>query len=96
MRRPVADTPEIRGFPERAYAGACESGVQFLTVLTGDHGSQHNYREKLLDAFPRVPLKSRMQIEYHTESDHTFTAEAHRKWLLELVERWIEKRASAS
>ena len=93
MQRPAADTPEIRAFLERAYAGACASGVQFLTVLTGDLGSQHNYREQLLDAFPRVPLKSRMQLEYYTPADHTFTAEAHREWLLQLVEGWIEKRA---
>lgn len=93
MQRPAADTPEVRTFLERAYAGACASGVQFLTVLTGDRGSQHNYREQLLDAFPRVPLKSRMQLEYYTAADHTFTAEAHREWLLQLVEGWIEKRA---
>jgi len=93
VQRPAADTPEIRAFLERAYAGACASGVQFLTVLTGDLGSQHNYREQLLDAFPCVPLKQRMQVEYYTAADHTFTAEAHREWLLQLVEGWIEKRA---
>lgn len=91
-RRPDANSPEVRSFLQEAYAKAQASGVRFLTVLTGDLGSMHNYREQLLDAFPTVPLKQQMELEYHRQADHTFTAEAHREWLLGRIEKWVAER----
>ncbi len=92
-RRPDAGSPEVRAFLQDAYAKAHAAGVQFLAVLTGDLGSMHNYREQLLDAFPTVPLKERMEVEYYRQADHTFTAEAHRDWLLRRIEKWMVGRA---
>jgi pimeloyl-ACP methyl ester carboxylesterase len=91
-RRPDAGSPEVRAFLQQAYAKAHAAGVHFLTVLTGDLGSMHNYREQLLDAFPTVPLKERMDLEYYRRADHTFTAEADREWLLGRIEKWMAER----
>lgn len=95
-QRPDLQSREVRDFLENAYARACAADLDFLAVFTSDLEAQHNYREQVLDAFPRVPLARKMQLEYFETADHTFTGEAHRESLLQLIINWIAARRKGS
>lgn len=97
-RRPDLQSDEVRAFLENAYAKACAADLNFLAVFTSDLEAQHNYREQVLDAFPRVPLAPKMQLEYFDTADHTFTGEGHRESLLQLIVNWIatQRRTSSA
>ena len=83
------DSPEARAFLSNAYAAAQRSGNRFLAVLTAEREDFHNYREQLLDAFPDVPFGDRLQLEYHEDTDHTFTAEANRERVIGGIVGWV-------
>jgi pimeloyl-ACP methyl ester carboxylesterase len=90
-----ADTPplsrrRIQAILERAFRAALERGVRLLGVFTAGMEKQHNYREQLLDAFPRVPFGRLLRLEYFSNADHTFSAEAERTRLIRLVEFWTQ------
>ena len=82
--------PEVRVFLERAYQKALEQGVRLLTVFTGTLEDKHNYREQVLDAFPKVRFGDRMRLEYFENAEHTFTSEIDRERLFRLVAEWVE------
>jgi pimeloyl-ACP methyl ester carboxylesterase len=83
------DSPEARAFLSNAYAAAQRSGNRFLAVLTAEREDFHNYREQLLDAFPDVPFGDRLQLEYHEDTDHTFTAEVNRERVIGGIVGWV-------
>lgn len=85
------DSPEAKAFLSNAYAAAHRSGNRFLAVLTAEREDHHNYREQLIDAFPDVPFGDRLQLEYHEDTDHTFTAEADRERVIATVLRWVNR-----
>jgi hypothetical protein len=87
------DSPEAKAFLSNAYAAAHRSGNRFLAVLTGEREDSHNYREQLIDAFPDVPFGDRLQLEYHEDTDHTFTAEADRDRVIGRIVGWISAGA---
>jgi pimeloyl-ACP methyl ester carboxylesterase len=82
-------SPEVRAILEYAYRGALDQGVRLLTVLTGGQEHQHNYAEQIVDAFPGVAFGDRIRSEYFEGTQHTFTSEADRTRLFELVAEWI-------
>lgn len=86
-------TPQVRAFLESTYARIVAAGVDILGIFTGDREQQHNYREQLIDAFPKVPFGERLQLDYFAHTDHTFTAAADRDSLLRLIVEWVAKRA---
>ena len=90
LPRADLDSPEARAFLSAAYAAAQRNGNRFLAVLTGEREDCHNYREQLLDAFPDVPFGDRLQLEYHEDTDHTFTSEANRARVLGVIGAWVE------
>lgn len=90
-REPDLQSPEVRSFLERAYQSSLDHGIHFLTVLTADREGRHNYREQILDAFPKVRFGDRLRLEYFEDSDHTFTSETARLRLIRLVVEWLEK-----
>jgi pimeloyl-ACP methyl ester carboxylesterase len=85
-------TPQVRVFLENTYARIVAAGVDILGVFTGDREQQHNYREQLIDAFPKVPFGEQLQLDYFGHTDHTFTAAADRDSLLLLIVEWVGKR----
>jgi pimeloyl-ACP methyl ester carboxylesterase len=89
-------SPEVRAFIEQAYSRAVAAEVQLLAVFTADLEKQHNYREQLLDAFPRIPFGDLLSLQYFPNTDHTFTAETERGRLLGLIHGWLRARSALS
>ena len=71
------------------YRQCVEAGVQIMAVSTG--GEQGRYREQILDAFPDIAFGDRLTLEDLPRSDHTFTREADRGWLIYNLLKWMEK-----
>jgi pimeloyl-ACP methyl ester carboxylesterase len=85
-------TPQVRAYLENTYANVVAAGIDILGVFTGDREQQHNYREQLIDAFPKVPFGARLQLDYFAHTDHTFSAAADRESLLRLIVEWVAQR----
>lgn len=83
-------SPEVRAYLEDAYRKALEQDIRFLAVFTGTLEDKHNYREQVLDAFPKVRFGERMRLEYFETAEHTFTAEVDRERLYRVVAEWVE------
>jgi len=78
---------------ERAFLAALDRGVQIFAVFTAGMEDQHNYREQLLEAFPRVPFGERLRLEYFADSDHTFSSEVLRARMVRKVGEWAASAA---
>lgn len=89
-RTPDLQSPEVRSFLERAYQSSLDHGIHFLTVLTAGREDRHNYREQILDAFPKVRFGDRLRLEYFEDTDHMFTSGTARLRLIRLVIEWVE------
>jgi dienelactone hydrolase len=88
---PSLDSPVVRAFLGKAYQASVDRGIEFLSVLTAGREDRHNYREQFLDAFPNVAFGTRVRLEYFAASDHTFTYEADRIRLIEVIKEWMEQ-----
>ena len=91
--RPNLQSPEVHAVLEAGYREALAQGVQFLIALTSGVEDRHNYREQVLDAFPRIAFGERLRLEYLKGVDHTFSTEAQRGQLFRLVTAWLEGTA---
>lgn len=87
---------EAFAYMERAYDQAARAGLQFLAVFTSGLERQHNYREQILDAFPRVPFGGQLRLEYHADADHTFAAAACRERVIREIVAWMQQAAFPS
>ena len=85
---PDLQSPQVRRFLEDVYARALAANINMLAVFTGDRESQHNYREQLLHAFPGLCFDGRLKLEYFGNTDHTFTPEADRRTLVQMIRDW--------
>ena len=85
---PDLQGPEVRAELERAYQGALGQGTQFFMAFTSGLEDQHNYREQVIDAFPNVPFRNRLRLEYFQAADHTFTSAADRARLFAMLAEW--------
>lgn len=90
---PSLEHPEVRAFLQSAYARALANEVQFLAVLTSERQRQHNHRRQLLDAFPTLSFDGQLRLEYFKHCDHTFTSEANRARLIQLMREWMTATA---
>jgi Serine aminopeptidase, S33 len=101
--RPSADKPhlepqpdlqgaQVRKFLEDAYARTVAAGVDVMAIFTGGREDQHNDPRQLLEAFPTVAFGSRLHLECISSADHTFTSQADRCRLMNLVTEWISRR----
>lgn len=88
--RPNLRSREVHAILESGYRAALAQGVRFLIALTSGVEDRHNYREQVLDAFPRLAFGDRLQLEYLVGVDHTFSTEAQRAQLFRLVTQWVE------
>jgi pimeloyl-ACP methyl ester carboxylesterase len=87
---------------KESYRRAIANGVQILAVFTGDLTRQA-YREQMLEALPDVIFGSQLKLEFLSSSDHLFTSEKDRVWLIDIILDWIiltdshpEARAAAA
>lgn len=84
--------PQTRGLLQAQYKAVVARGAKLLVVLTGGpNEGRQSYREQMLDAFPDVPFGNQLLLQHFKECDHTFTSDADRKRLNELVMTWIEQ-----
>jgi len=82
---------KIRDELEQLYLKSLERKLSVLIVVTGRvFEGRQSYREQLFDAFPNVPLRGWVSLEYHRDADHTFTSEKARAELQELIFGWIK------
>jgi pimeloyl-ACP methyl ester carboxylesterase len=79
----------IRSELEQLYLKSFERKLNVLIVVTGG-ALEGRYREQLFDAFPNIPLKGWVSLEYYRDADHTFTSEEVRAALQELILEWIK------
>jgi pimeloyl-ACP methyl ester carboxylesterase len=84
-----AGDPELYRELEHLYLKSFERKLSALIVVTGK-ALEGRYREQLFDAFPNVPLKGWVSLEYYRDADHTFTSQSIRTALLELIVGWVE------
>lgn len=80
---------EMQQFLDGYYRACARACIPTLAVFTGGQPHRYNYREQFLDAFPGIDFGQALVLEYLPDSDHTFTLEAHRTALRELVNRWV-------
>jgi pimeloyl-ACP methyl ester carboxylesterase len=82
---------KIRNELEQLYLKSFERKLSVLIVVTGRvFEGRQSYREQLFDAFPNVPLRGWVSLEYHKDADHTFTSDKARAELQELIFGWIK------
>lgn len=64
--------------------------VRLLYVFTGGLRRRYNYEAQFRDAFRSVDFDGLLHVAYLPAADHTFSAGADRKRLLEIVAAWME------
>jgi len=74
---------------EQLYVKSYQRKLNVLIVITGK-ALEGRYRNQLFDAFPNVPLKGWVSVEYYKDADHTFTSGEIRGALQKLVVGWIK------
>src|SRR6185312_5648010 len=74
---------------EQLYVKSYQRKLNVLIVITGK-ALEGRYRDQLFDAFPNVPLKGWVSVEYYEDADHTFTSGEIRAALQKLVVGWIK------
>ncbi len=84
------DDPRARAYLEAAYRSAVEHAVALYVVCTNDRPFLVNYREQLLDAFPRVGFGESLRLDFDSKADHTFEDEACRARLIDEVADWCD------
>lgn len=87
---------EIRAQFLPAYQRMIAADQRILAIFTGGLEDQHNYREQLLDAYPEVAFADRLSLHYMAETDHSFTSEANRKAMFDVVLPWLETTLRAA
>ncbi len=67
-----------------------ERRVHLYVVTTGHNKEVYSYRRQLLDAFPELPeLESILHVDRRPLADHTFGAEADRRFLEHGIAEWL-------
>lgn len=83
--------------PERAafdadLAGFIQRQLALFFFYTGEYQNIYNYREQLLDGFPRLRKYECYDLHYYPCSDHTFTQASMRIELIDALRRWLDHR----
>jgi pimeloyl-ACP methyl ester carboxylesterase len=85
---------EARSELAQLYLKSFDRKLNLLVVVTGG-ALEGRYREQLFDAFPDIPLKDWVSLEYYRDADHTFTSAEIRAALQELILGWIKALPAA-
>jgi dienelactone hydrolase len=82
--------PRTRDELEDLYRRTVERDVRMFVALTGgDLAGRQTYREQLLDAFPTVPFRDKLRLEYFADSDHMFAPPRDRELLNAMIMEWL-------
>jgi pimeloyl-ACP methyl ester carboxylesterase len=74
---------------EQCYQNSVAHGIKMLAIFTAD-STRQTYQTQMIDAFPKVSFGDQLKLEFFSGSDHTFSLEADRSRLIQLVQGWIE------
>ncbi len=90
-RAPIYDEP----FPPRDQVAAelralVDRRVHMLYVFTGEIAELVNHHGQFRRCFSDVPLGELLREEFIVDADHAFTLLRHRRWLLDLIDEWLE------
>ncbi len=80
---------EVRDSLRERYSACVRQGVRLLVVLTDGRQDCHNHLGQFRAALSGVPFGDALTSTYFHGCDHTFSTEANRAKLLELVQDWI-------
>lgn len=83
------DRRRVKGFLEKAWTQVLANGTEALAIFTSGVQRSHNYREQLLDAFPRVEFGSRLSLHYLKGISHSLFTEEERAQCFALVIDWL-------
>jgi hypothetical protein len=64
--------------------------AKLLFVFTGGLEERYNYRDQLFDAFPKLDLRSHVELEYIPDADHTFSRAASQSRLEDRITKWYQ------
>ena len=92
--RPDLESPEAIAFLEGVYQGALDNDAHLLAVFTAGPDYQHNYRDQILHALPKVHFGNRISLHFLNDCDHTFMRERHRETLYALIGEWLQSHFS--
>ncbi|WP_339028197.1 alpha/beta fold hydrolase [Bradyrhizobium symbiodeficiens] len=84
-----AGRQSIHGELGQLYLRTFERKMNVLIVVAGQ-SLEGRYRDQLFDAFPDIPLRGWISLEYFDQADHTFTSGNIRSALQALILRWID------
>ncbi|MEQ9437062.1 alpha/beta fold hydrolase [Hyphomonas sp.] len=90
--RPNLESPEAIAFLEGVYQGAIDNDARLLAVFTAGPDYQHNYREQILEALPKVRFGKRISLHFLKDCDHTFMRESKREYLYALIADWLQSQ----
>ncbi|KDA01440.1 alpha/beta fold hydrolase [Hyphomonas oceanitis] len=93
--RPDLESPEAIAFLEGVYQGALDNDAHLLAVFTAGPDYQHNYREQILHALPKVQFGNRISLHFLRDCDHTFMRERQRETLYALIGEWLQSHFSS-
>ena len=79
---------KFHSYLEQCYQGAVDRRIEMLAVLTED-STRQTYRMQMIDAFPNVSFGNQLKLELFSGSDHSFSREADRSRLNQLILGWI-------
>jgi len=68
-------------------------GTDLLVVYTGYLEEVYSYAGQFRAMFPEEARSRRIRVEFYGKSDHTFSGEAQKQWLIDLVTQWIGTRS---
>ena len=85
----TADGAQARAYLENAYGRILARDTRIMAMFTAGLQTRHNYREQLIDAFPRLNFGKNLSLHYLEHSDHEFTAEVDQAKLLQQVVNWM-------
>ncbi|HVJ53064.1 MAG TPA: alpha/beta fold hydrolase [Aliidongia sp.] len=79
----------FHNYLEQCYQNSVARGIKMLAIFTAD-STRQTYQTQMIDAFPSVSFGDQLALEFFSGSDHTFSHEADRSRLIQLVQGWIE------
>jgi pimeloyl-ACP methyl ester carboxylesterase len=80
---------EVRDSLRERYSACVRQGVRLLVVLTDGRQDCHNHLGQFRAALSGVPFGDALTSSYFHGCDHTFSTEAKRAKLFQLVQEWI-------
>ena len=88
---------ERRGLVAGALQAMIERAVRLQFVITGHNREVYSYPDQIFDAFPELSgLRETVTVALRPSATHTFSDETDRRFLDQLLVRWLQSFGSPS